>query len=138
MRIMGRCGQICLPVGLLFQWASTIKIQLSVLVQCKEEIIRIKRHTFSPLFLFCSVLKNFKIFTPLLPHFSYGTLLMTDITYVLESMCLYCQCITECNYFNNSARKVPKTFPIDTCPSLNEIMIIRCIKCTWREQLYDF
>ena len=74
-----------------------------------------KQRTFSPLFLFCtyhsSVLKNFKIFIPLLPHFLHDALFMTDITHVLESMRLYCQCITECNYFNNCARKVPKTFP---------------------------
>ena len=76
----------------------------------------------------------------------------------------------ECNYFNDRARKVRKTFPkgckiksgkvfwrtelsyaqnkqrgekerllgIDTCPSLNDIMGIRCIKCSRSEQVYDF
>ena len=44
-----------------------------------------KRRTFSPLFLFCaydsSVLQNFKIFTHLLFHFSYSTLLMTEVEF---------------------------------------------------------
>jgi len=55
-----------------------------------------KRHSFSPLCLFCacgsSVLQNFKIFTHLL----------TEVEF--ES------CV-ECNYFNDRARKVRKTFP---------------------------
>jgi len=57
------------------------------LISIKLGLVSIpKRRTFSPLFLFCayssSVLQNFKIFTPLLPHFSYGTILMTEV-YIL-------------------------------------------------------
>ena len=44
-----------------------------------------KRRIFFPLFLFCaydsSVLQNFKIFTHLLPNFSYKDPRMTEVTY---------------------------------------------------------
>jgi len=44
-----------------------------------------KRCTLSPLFLFCaydsSVFQEFKIFTHLLLHFSYSTLLMTELEF---------------------------------------------------------
>ena len=58
-----------------------------------------KRRIFLPLFLFCaydsSVLQNFKIFTHLLPNFSYKDPRMTEVTY-------------HCIYFNDRVRKVPK------------------------------
>jgi hypothetical protein len=64
------------------------------------------RRSFSPLFLFCaydsSVLQNFKIFTHLLLYFSYSTLLLTEVEF---------ESCAECNYFNDKARKVRKTFP---------------------------
>ena len=58
-----------------------------------------KRRIFLPLFLFCaydsSVLQNFKIFTHLLPNFSYKDPRLTEVTY-------------HCINFNGRVRKVPK------------------------------
>ena len=57
-----------------------------------------KRRIFLPLFLFCaydsSVLQNFKIFTHLLPNFSYKDPRLTEVTY-------------HCINFNDRVRKVP-------------------------------
>ena len=56
-----------------------------------------KRRAFPPLVLLCacdiSVLQNINICTPLLPSFSYGTLLVTEVdkNHALESTRLYCQ-----------------------------------------------
>jgi hypothetical protein len=65
-----------------------------------------KSHFFSPLCLFCaydsSIHQNFKIFIHVLLNFSYSTLPLTEVEF--ES------CV-ECNYFNDRARKVRKTFP---------------------------
>ena len=64
-----------------------------------------KRDFFSPLCLFCaydsSVLQNFKTFTHLLLNFLHSTLPLMEVEF--ES------CV-ECNYFNDRARKVRKTF----------------------------
>ena len=113
-----------------------------------------KRRIFSPLFLFCafsifddsSVLQNLKILTYLLPNFSYKDPRLTEVTY-------------HCINFNDRVRKAPylnfwnfsdpiaqnknrgnkmSLLGIDTCPSLNDIMEIRCNKCTRSEQGYDF
>ena len=58
-----------------------------------------KRRIFLPLFLFCaydsSVLQNFKIFTHLLPNFSYKDPRLTEVMY-------------HCINFNERVRKVPK------------------------------
>ena len=74
-----------------------------------------KRHCFSPR-LFCaydsSVLQNFKIFTHLLLHFSNSTLPLTEVEF--ES------CV-ECNYFDDRARKVRKTFPDFILQSLGKV-----------------
>ena len=87
-----------------------------------------QRRAFPPLFLLCaydiSVLQNFNMFTPLLPSFSYGTLFMTEVdkNHALGSTPVN----SECNYFNDSRRQVPKTIsdfiltPYYKC----EIMII--------------
>ena len=76
-----------------------------------------KRHFFSPLCLFCaydsSVLQNFKIFTRLLLDFSYSTLPLTEVEF--ES------CV-ECNYFNDRARKVRKTFPEDCKTNILQLL----------------
>jgi hypothetical protein len=60
-----------------------------------------KRRIFLPLLLFCaydsSVLQNFKIFTHLLPIFSYKDPRMTEVTY-------------HCINFNDRVRKVPKIY----------------------------
>ena len=57
-----------------------------------------KRRIFLSLFLFCaydsSVLQNFKIFTHLLPNFSYKDPRLTEVTY-------------HCINFNDRVRKVP-------------------------------
>ena len=58
-----------------------------------------KRRIFLPLLLFCaydsSGLQNFKIFTHLLPNFSYKDPRLTEVTY-------------HCINFNDRIRKVPK------------------------------
>jgi hypothetical protein len=76
------------------------------IIQTIEQVSIPKRHFLSPLCLFCaydsSVLQNFKIFTHLLLNFSHSTLPLTEVEF--ES------CV-ECNYFNDRARKVRKTFP---------------------------
>ena len=60
-----------------------------------------KRRILLPLFLFCaynsSVLQNFKIFTHLLPNFSYKDPRQTEVTY-------------HCINFNDRVRKVPKIY----------------------------
>jgi hypothetical protein len=46
---------------------------------------------------------------------------------------------TELSYAQNKNRgKQMRLLGMDTCPSLNDIMEIRCNKCTRREQGYDF
>jgi hypothetical protein len=110
-----------------------------------EHISIPKRRIFLPLFLFCaydsSVLPNFKIFTHLLPNFSNKNPRMTEVTY-------------HCINFNDKVRKFWRTelsyeqnknrgkkmclLGMDICPSLNDIMEIRCNKCTRSEQGYDF
>ena len=79
-----------------------------------------KRHSFSPLCLFCacgsSVLQNFKIFTHLL----------TEVEF--ES------CV-ECNYFNDRARKVRKTFP-EGC-KIKSGIVFRYCKTNILQLLFD-
>jgi hypothetical protein len=66
-----------------------------------------KRRIFLPLFLLCaydsSVLQNFKIFTHLLPNFSYKDPRMTEVTY-------------HCINFNDRVRKVPKNYLLEKFP----------------------
>jgi hypothetical protein len=46
---------------------------------------------------------------------------------------------TELSYAQNKNRgKKMRLLGMDTCPSLNDIMEIRCNKCTRSEQGYDF
>jgi hypothetical protein len=48
-------------------------------------------------------------------------------------------CRTELLYAQNKNRgKKMRLLRMDTCPSLNDIMEIRCNKCTRSEQGYDF
>jgi hypothetical protein len=79
-----------------------------------------KRHSFSPLCMFCecgsSVLQNFKIFTHLL----------TEVEF--ES------CV-ECNYFNDRARKVRKTFT-EGCKIKSRIVFRYC-KTNILQLLFD-
>ena len=79
-----------------------------------------KRHSFSPLCLLCacgsSVLQNFKIFTHLL----------TEVEF--ES------CV-KCNYFNDRARKVQKTFP-EGC-KIKSGIIFRYCKTNILQLLFD-
>jgi hypothetical protein len=51
---------------------------------------------------------------------------------------IVCQETTElsCVQYKNRGEKV-RLLGIDTCTSLNDIMEIRCIKCTRSEQVYD-
>jgi ribosomal protein S27E len=43
------------------------------------------------------------------------------------------------SYAQNKQRfEKERLLGIDTCPSLNDIMEIRCIKCNRSEQVYDF
>jgi hypothetical protein len=134
-----------------------------------------KRRIFLLLFLFCaydnSVLPNFKIFTHLLPNFSYKDPRLTEVTYhcinfnhrvrkvpknyylnvtFVSRGSLYEQfgnkCVkilklwrTELSYAQNKNRgKKIRLLGMDTCPSLNDIMEIKCNKCTRSEQGYDF
>ena len=149
-----------------------------------------KRRILLPLFLFCahdsSVLQNFKIFTHLLPNFSYKDPRLTEVTYhcinfndnvrkvpniyylnvwyvsdpivevnavvrhfrqrgsLYEKFGNKCVKIlkfwrTELSYAQNKNRgKKMRLLGMDTCPSLNDIMEIRCNKCTRSEQRYDF
>ena len=123
-----------------------------------------KRRIFLPLFLFCaydsSVLQNFKIFTHLLPNFSYKDPRLTEVTYhcinfndrvrKVPKISLYekfgNKCVkilkfwrTELSYAQNKNRgKKMRLLGMDTCPSLNDIMEIKCNKCTRSEQGYDF
>ena len=89
-----------------------------------------QRHFFSYLCLFCaydsSVLQNFKIFTHLLLNFSYSTLPLTEVEF--ES------CV-ECNYFNDRARKVRKTFP-EGCKAKSGIAFRYC-KTNILQLLFD-
>ena len=66
-----------------------------------------KRRIFLPPFLFCaydsSVLQNFKIFTHLLPNFSYKDSRLTEVTY-------------HCINFNDRVRKVPKISGVTSLP----------------------
>ena len=63
-----------------------------------------KRRIFLPLFLFWaydnSILQNFKIFTHLLPNFSYKDPRLTEVTY-------------HCINFNERVRKVPKIYVLE-------------------------
>ena len=107
-----------------------------------------------------SVLQNFKIFTHLLPNFSYkdprfnifGTFLTLSLKlmqwYVTsvsrgslyEKFCNKCVKIlkfwrTLKSYAQNKNRaKKMRLLGMDTCPSLNDIMEIRCNKCTRRSR----
>jgi len=46
---------------------------------------------------------------------------------------------TELSYAQNNNRgKKMRLLGMDTCPSLNDIMDIRCNKCTWSKQGCDF
>ena len=75
-----------------------------------------KRRIFLPLFLFCaydnSVLQNFKIFTHLLPNFSYKDPRQTEVTY-------------HCINFNDRVRKVPKIY-------ITEIFTDESFSFCWR------
>ena len=148
-------------------------------------------HLFAPVFVLCidsSVLQNFKIFTHLLPNFSYKDPRLTEVTYMyhcikfndrvrkvpkikiyifgtfltllLKLMQWYVTsvsrgsiyekfgnkcvkilkfCRTELSYAQNKIRgKKMRLLGMDTCPSLNDIMEIRCNKCTRSEQGYNF
>ena len=68
-----------------------------------------KRRIFLLLFLFCaydnSVLQNFKIFTHLLPNFSYKDPRLTEVTY-------------HCINFNHRVRKVPKIYYLNKINNL--------------------
>jgi hypothetical protein len=101
-----------------------------------------KRRIFLPLFLFfaydSSVPQNFKIFTHLLPNFSYKDPWLTEVTY-------------HCINFKDRVRKVPylnfgelsyrmhkaktgakkmRLLGMDTCPSLNDIMEINVFEAS--------
>jgi len=46
---------------------------------------------------------------------------------------------TELSYAQNKKRgEKVRLLGIDACPSLNDVMEIRCIKCTRSGQVYDF
>jgi hypothetical protein len=70
--------------------------------------------------LFCaydsSVLQDFKMFTHILLNFSHSTLPLTEVQF--ES------CV-ECNYFNDRARTIPKTFP-EGCKTKSWIVFRYC------------
>ena len=127
-----------------------------------------KRRIFLPLFLFCaydsSVLQNFKIFTHLFPNFSYKDTRLTEVmcttaltskigsekfqkfkygTFLILSLNKCVKILkfwrTELSYAQNKNRgKQMRLLGMDKCPSLNDIMEIRCNKCTRSEQGYEF
>ena len=87
----------------------------------------LKDASFLPLFLFCaydsSVLQNFKIFTHLLPNFSYKDPQLTEVTY-------------HCINFNDSVRKVPKNYYFKCLERLQRVPHI--IMCTQKKKLLEF
>ena len=64
-----------------------------------------------------------------------GTLLK-NWQYMCENVKFLENCAIVCTKQKQSEKML--LLGMDTCPSLNGIMEIRCIKCTRSEQVYDF
>ena len=82
-----------------------------------------KRRIFLPLFLFCaynsSVLQNFKIFTNLLPNFSYKDTRLTEVTY-------------HCINFNDRVRKVQKNYHLNVWNFSDPIVEVNAVVLHFR------
>ena len=83
-----------------------------------------KRHIFLFLFLFCaydsSVLQNFKIFTHLLPNFSYKDPRLTEVTYL-------------CINLNDRVRKVPKMYYLNVWNVSDPIVEVNAVVRHFRQ-----
>ena len=92
----------------LYRCANILDVYLSSLFVCTEYDPTSRRficwllfQTFIYIYIYSSVLQNFKIFTHSLLHFSNSTLPLTEVEF---------KSCAECIYFNNKARKILKTF----------------------------